>query len=183
MVSDSLPHLLHPRCAPTTPSRCAWPGEVKSKGDLLADFEPPSSPPRRLTIPRIPSPRIGWTSPGGDPRAVKPGDWDGDAPRGFPTRTEKPEGWLDDEPAEVEDPSAEQPEDWDEDEDGTWEGAHRPQPQVRGGARVRRVEAPRQAHPDYKGKWYPPLVDNPAYKGPWAPRKIPNPNTTETRPR
>lgn len=36
-----------------------------------------------------------------------------------------------------------------------------------------------KANPNYKGKWYAPMIDNPAYKGPWAPRKIPNPNYFE----
>lgn len=36
-----------------------------------------------------------------------------------------------------------------------------------------------KANPDYKGKWYAPMIDNPAYKGPWAPRKIPNPDYFE----
>lgn len=35
--------------------------------------------------------------------------------------------------------------------------------------------SPDKANPDYKGKWYAPLIPNPAYKGPWAPRQIPNP--------
>jgi hypothetical protein len=35
--------------------------------------------------------------------------------------------------------------------------------------------SPYKANPDYKGKWYAPMIDNPAYKGEWAPRKIPNP--------
>ena len=42
-----------------------------------------------------------------DPDAVKPDDWDEDAPREIEDdEAEKPEGWLDDEPAEVEDPGA-----------------------------------------------------------------------------
>lgn len=35
--------------------------------------------------------------------------------------------------------------------------------------------SPYKANPDYKGKWFAPLIPNPAYKGPWAPRKISNP--------
>ncbi|KAG5220329.1 coq1 hexaprenyl diphosphate synthase [Salix suchowensis] len=33
--------------------------------------------------------------------------------------------------------------------------------------------SPFKANPDYKGKWYAPLIDNPAYKGEWAPRRSP----------
>jgi hypothetical protein len=36
-----------------------------------------------------------------------------------------------------------------------------------------------KANPDYKGKWYAPMIDNPDYKGPWAPRKIANPDFYE----
>src|SRR5258706_3271528 len=41
--------------------------------------------------------------------------------------------------------------------------------------------SPTKPNPDYKGKWYAPLVDNPAYKGVWAPRKIPNPGFFEDK--
>lgn len=37
------------------------------------------------------------------------------------------------------------------------------------------VVSPFKANPDYKGKWYAPMIDNPAYIGEWAPRKIANP--------
>jgi hypothetical protein len=40
-------------------------------------------------------------------------------------------------------------------------------------------DSPYKANPNYKGKWYAPLIDNPAYKGEWAPRKIPNPDYFE----
>jgi 116 kDa U5 small nuclear ribonucleoprotein component len=39
--------------------------------------------------------------------------------------------------------------------------------------------SPYKPNPDYKGKWYAPMIDNPAYKGVWAPRKIPNPDYFE----
>lgn len=40
-----------------------------------------------------------------DPSAVKPEDWDEDAPRQIEDEdAEKPEGWLDDEPSEIDDP-------------------------------------------------------------------------------
>jgi hypothetical protein len=35
--------------------------------------------------------------------------------------------------------------------------------------------SPYKPNPDYKGKWYAPMIDNPAYKGEWAPRQISNP--------
>ena len=39
--------------------------------------------------------------------------------------------------------------------------------------------SPYKPNPDYKGKWYAPLIDNPEYKGEWAPRKISNPSWFE----
>ena len=42
-----------------------------------------------------------------DPEAVKPDDWDEDAPRQIDDpEDEKPEGWLDNEPEEIDDPGA-----------------------------------------------------------------------------
>jgi hypothetical protein len=41
--------------------------------------------------------------------------------------------------------------------------------------------SPFKANPDYKGKWYAPMIDNPAYKGEWAPKKIPNPDFFEDK--
>ena len=34
-------------------------------------------------------------------------------------------------------------------------------------------------NPNYRGKWYAPMIDNPDYKGEWAPRLIPNPGYFE----
>ncbi len=54
---------------------------------------PPGAPPARRRIP--------------DPDAVKPEDWDEDAPKEIPDEDAvKPEGWLDEEPLEIEDPGA-----------------------------------------------------------------------------
>lgn len=39
--------------------------------------------------------------------------------------------------------------------------------------------SPYKPNPDYKGKWYAPLIDNPAYIGEWTPRRIPNPDFFE----
>ena len=39
--------------------------------------------------------------------------------------------------------------------------------------------SPYKPNPNYKGKWYAPMIDNPAYKGEWAPRKIANPDFFE----
>ena len=66
------------------------------------------------------------------------------------------QGWLDDAPAYVDDPSADKPEDWDDEEDGEW-------------------TAPQIDNPDYKGPWSPKKIPNPAYKGPWVHPEIDNP--------
>ena len=183
MVSDSLPHLYTLVVRPDNTFEVRVDGEVKSEGDLLADFEPPFNPPAEIDDPEDSKP-ADWVDDAkiDDPEAVKPDDWDEDAPREIPDEeAEKPEGWLDDEPAEVEDPSAEQPEDWDEDEDGTWEAPIVPNPKCEEAPGCGEWKRPNKRNPDYKGKWYPPLVDNPAYKGPWSPRKIPNPNFYEDK--
>ena len=53
-------------------------------------------------VPRIP-----------DSDAVKPDDWDEDAPQKIPDpNAEKPDGWLDDGPEYIPDPDADMPEDW-----------------------------------------------------------------------
>lgn len=41
------------------------------------------------------------------------------------------------------------------------------------------ARSPFKANPDYKGKWFAPMIENPAYKGEWAPRKIANPDWFE----
>ena len=41
------------------------------------------------------------------------------------------------------------------------------------------LNSPQKRNPEYKGKWYAPMIDNPAYKGEWAARKIPNPDFFE----
>lgn len=43
----------------------------------------------------------------------------------------QPEGWLEDEPENVEDPEATKPEDWDDEEDGAWEAPLVSNPKVR----------------------------------------------------
>ena len=48
-----------------------------------------------------------------DPEAVKPDDWDEDAPAKInDPDAVKPEGWLDDGPEFIPDPDATMPEDW-----------------------------------------------------------------------
>ncbi|KAI7986640.1 hypothetical protein LOK49_LG14G01369 [Camellia lanceoleosa] len=54
--------------------------------------------------------------------AVKPDDWDEDAPMEIEDEEAvKPEGWLDNEPEDISDPEATKPEDWDDEGHGGWE--------------------------------------------------------------
>lgn len=56
-----------------------------------------------------------------DMDAVKPDDWDEDAPRMIIDETDKkPENWLDDAPDTIPDPAATKPADWNDEEDGDW---------------------------------------------------------------
>ena len=87
-----------------------------------------------------------------DPEAVKPEDWDEDAPRKvLDESAEKPDGWLDDEPDMIPDPDATMPDDWDSEMDGDWEA-----PLI---DNLACKSAPGC------GAWSQPLIDNPAYKG------------------
>jgi calnexin len=152
-------------------------GESKKSGSLFDDFEPPFNPPEEIDDPEDKKPSD-WVDdvkiP--DSSAVKPDDWDEDAPQKIEDLdAEKPEGWLDDEPAEITDPEAEKPDDWDDEEDGEWEAPTIPNPACTDGPGCGLWKRPTIANPDYKGKWTAPLIDNPAYKGPWSPRKIANP--------
>ena len=48
-----------------------------------------------------------------DDEAVKPDDWDEDAPANIPDISKvKPEGWMDDGPEYILDPDAAMPDDW-----------------------------------------------------------------------
>ena len=58
--------------------------------------------PPNFPLPALPAARLRRIA---DPAAVKPEDWDEDAPRTIPDEeAQKPEGWLDEEAAEVDDP-------------------------------------------------------------------------------
>lgn len=115
-----------------------------------------------------------------DESAVKPDDWDEDAPAEISDPDAvKPEGWLDDEPSVIPDPEAIKPEEWDDEEDGEWVAPTIPNPKCQEAPGCGIWTAPTVRNPAYKGKWTSPLIDNPAYKGEWAPKKIANPNFFE----
>ena len=91
-----------------------------------------------------------------------------------------PEGWDEDAPDTIPDPTAEMPEDWDEEEDGTWEAPKITNP-VCEEVGCGKWEPPMISNPAYKGKWYPPQIDNPEYKGVWKAKQIPNPDFFEDK--
>ena len=84
----------------------------------------------------------------------------------------KPDGWNDDAPSKIPDPTAAAPEDWDEDEDGEWAAPLVPNPDCAVGCGE--WKAPTIQNPEYKGKWRAPKIDNPAYKGEFKPKQIDN---------
>ena len=156
MLSDELPHLYTLVVKKDNTFEVKIDGESAAEGSLFENFEPPFNPPAEIDDPEDSKP-ADWVDDAkmDDPEAVKPDDWDEDAPSEIPDEdAEKPEGWLDDEPLEIEDPDAEEP--------GLGRrrgrglgGARRPQPGVRGGARVRGVDAPDQVQPGLQGQVVP----------------------------
>jgi calnexin len=150
-------------------------------GTLLKDFEPPVNPPKEIDDPEDKKPE-NWVDEDQivDESAVKPEDWDEDAPREIPDEDAvKPEGWLEDAQANIPDPESTKPEDWDDEEDGEWVAPTVPNPACTVGCGP--WKRPNKRNPAYKGKWNKPLIPNPAYKGPWSPKKIPNPNYYEDK--
>lgn len=89
------------------------------------------------------------------------------------------QGWLDDEPDEVDDPEATKPEDWDDEEDGEWEPPKITNPKCEEAPGCGEWKRPTKKNPAYKGKWRAAMIDNPAYQGIWAPKQIPNPEYFE----
>mmetsp|Transcript_2830 Transcript_2830/g.6312 ORF Transcript_2830/g.6312 Transcript_2830/m.6312 type:complete len:517 (-) Transcript_2830:315-1865(-) len=155
--------------------------ESQAKGSLLEDMTPPVNPPAEIDDPSDFKPDD-WVDAKRikDPEAVKPSEWDEEAPRRIPDPdAEKPKDWLDEEPDQVPDPKAEMPEDWDEDEDGDYEPPMVPNPKCAAVSGCGEWKRPEMDNPSFKGKWYPPMIDNPAYKGEWKAAQIPNPNFFE----
>ncbi|CAD6890898.1 unnamed protein product [Tilletia controversa] len=155
--------------------------ESTKKGKLHEDFAPSVEPPK--TIPDVDDKQPeDWVTEQtiDDPKAVKPADWDENAPEVIPDPdAKKPEGWLEDEPDNVADPDAAKPEEWDDEEDGEWVAPQIPNPKCVDAPGCGKWVHPQVPNPAYKGKWYAPKIDNPAYKGLWSPKQIPNPNYYE----
>ncbi|KAH3744464.1 calnexin precursor [Pelomyxa schiedti] len=175
--SDGFSHLYTLKIFPENKFELSIDQQVKRKGSLFEEFEPPVVPPLEIDDPSDIKP-ADWvdTAKIPDPTDSKPDDWDETQPRTIPDpNAKKPIDWLDNEPEYVPDPAAEKPSDWDDDLDGEWTAAliQNPKCQELG---CGEWAPPMIPNPDYKGKWSPKMIDNPDYKGPWAPRKIPNPN-------
>ncbi|GAA5860045.1 hypothetical protein JCM8547_003071 [Rhodosporidiobolus lusitaniae] len=155
--------------------------ESAKKGSLLEDFTPPVNPPKEIDDPEDSKPSNWVENPKmTDTTAVKPADWDEDAPATIEDPDAvMPADWLEDEEATVPDPDAEKPEEWSDEDDGDWVAPSVPNPRCEGVSGCGPWKRPEIPNPAYKGKWFAPLVDNPDYKGPWAPRKIPNPDYFE----
>ena len=150
-------------------------------GSLLEDFEPAVNPAKEIDDPNDFKPST-WIDEAKivDPSAVKPADWDEDAPAMIiDTEAVKPDGWLENEPDLVADPDAEKPEEWDDEEDGDWIAPSVSNPACEDAPGCGPWSQPLIANPAYKGKWTAPLIENPEYKGVWAPAKIANPDYFE----
>lgn len=114
-----------------------------------------------------------------DPEAVKPEDWDEDAPKMIPDeKAEKPATWCDDCPSVVPDPNISKPEEWNDEDDGEWTAPSIANPKCAESG-CGKWEPPQVKNPKYKGKWTAPMIKNPAFVGKWAPKKIPNPDYFE----
>jgi calnexin len=153
--------------------------DVKRTASLSADFEPPVQPPKQIDDKDDKEPSD-WVHEKKipDPAAIKPEDWDEDAPEMVPDESATmPEGWLVDEHKKIPDPKATKPEEWDDEDDGKWEApmVDNPKCEFGCGEWVR----PTISNPAYKGRWTAPLIDNPKYIGEWSPRKIENPDYYE----
>jgi len=158
-------------------------GESAKSGSLLENFTPSVSGPKEIDDETDSKP-ADWIDAEkmADPDAVKPEDWDEDAPYEIvDEEAEKPSDWLESEPLTIPDPEAQKPEDWDDEEDGDWLAPQVANPKCEDAAGCGKWEKPLIKNPAYKGKWLRPFIDNPDYKGLWAPRKIPNPKYYEDK--
>ncbi|KAK0551830.1 calnexin [Tilletia horrida] len=157
--------------------------ESVKTGTLHNDFTPSVEPPKTIPDPDEKQPEDWVTEPYiKDPKAVKPDDWDEDAPETIPDESaEKPEGWLEDEALNIPDPEATKPEEWDDEEDGEWVAPTIPNPKCADAPGCGKWVRPTVPNPAYKGKWFAPNIDNPEYKGVWQPKQIPNPEYYEDK--
>lgn len=180
MVTDKLTNLYTLIIKPDQTYEIRINGDIKKAGSLIEslDFQPAFSPPLTIADPDDVKPED-WvdlkTIP--DPeQAVKPDDWDEDAPFMIPDpEAVKPEDWDESIEEVIPDPEAEKPEDWDDEEDGEWISPVISNPEcVDHGCGP--WEAPMIENMNFKGKWIQPEIPNPDYIGPWSPREIPNPN-------
>lgn len=155
-------------------------------GSLLEDVKPPVNPPAEVDDPEDRKPED-WDERKTitDAKAVKPANWDEDAPEMVPnTAASIPAGWLVDEPQMTYDETAVKPEDWDVEMDGEWEAPQIENPKCKD-VGCGEWEAPMIDNPQCKnggcGPWTAPMIENSAYKGKWAPRRMSNPDFFEDK--
>ncbi|KAK7207020.1 calnexin [Myxozyma melibiosi] len=185
MITDKLTNLYTLIVKPDQTYEIRINGDIKKYGSLIdsQDFDPAFEPPTTIPDPDDVKPED-WvdleTIPDPD-QAVKPEDWDEDAPLLIPDPDAvKPDDWDESIEEYIPDPEAEKPDDWDDEEDGEWIAPVVPNPECEDHG-CGPWEAPLVDNPEYKGKWVQPKIPNPEYKGPWAPRDIPNPDYYEDK--
>eukprot|EP00923_Selenidium_pygospionis_P033323 GHVN01058584.1.p1 GENE.GHVN01058584.1~~GHVN01058584.1.p1 ORF type:complete len:560 (+),score=103.77 GHVN01058584.1:1709-3388(+) len=153
-------------------------GAVASEGSLLEDMTPPLQVADEVDDPSDEKPSD-WVDEAkiADPEAVKPEEWDENAPRKIPDPDATiPDDWLENDPKMISDPDATMPDDWDEEEDGEWEAPPIPNPRCAEVSGCGPWSPPLIPNPAFKGPWKPPMIDNPEYKGAWRRKKMANPN-------
>ncbi|XP_032671410.1 calnexin-like isoform X2 [Odontomachus brunneus] len=174
---DKKPHLYTLIIRPDNTYVIKVDNTILNLGSLLDDFAPPVNPPLEIEDPDDKQPEY-WDDrekiP--DPLAVKPDDWDEDAPVQIVDETDIiPEGWLEDEPPTIPNSDSVKPDDWDDVMDGEWEAPEIPNPKCADAPGCGPYKQKMKKNPRYKGKWLAPLINNPNYKGKWKPRLIHNP--------
>ncbi|XP_078161820.1 calnexin homolog 1-like [Carex rostrata] len=131
------------------------------------DFEPPFISPNTIPDPDDKK-HDDWVERAKipDSKATKPNDCDVDAPIEIEDEyAVKPEGWLDDEPEEIDNPK--------------WKAPKIDNLKCNEAPGCGEWKRPMKRNTAYKGKWHAPLIDNANYKGIWNPSNTPNPNCSE----
>ncbi|OLY77835.1 Calnexin-like protein [Smittium mucronatum] len=179
--NDRFSHLYTLIIDPDNTFRILIDNSFAREGSLFTDFDPPVNPPKLV-------PDLNATKPEDwvdeeeiiDESAVKPRDWDEDAPKVIEDIfSNKPKDWLENESYLIPDPKAVKPKEWDDEMDGDWEAPLIDNPKCIGISGCGPYTRPLIANPNYKGKWAPPKMKNPDYKGEWKPPLVENPDYYE----
>jgi calnexin len=127
-----------------------------------------------------------------DPKAVKPEYWDDrqfvpDDRIPYPEPDNRlyivdrrfidpPAGWLEDEPATMDDPGVPRPPEWDDELFGEWRPPQVDNPKCVGAPGCGPYFPPLISNPNHTQNYRHPKVKNPFYRGPWKPPMISNPD-------